>query len=236
VYVGKTGDRDYYNTVYDALRYNPDTRNLVVELLKDTVETALTYPQAETVTLRLNGHKMSRANRGALIDDGYAGAEFIIEGPGEVEGVLRVGGSAILRLSDVFLDGGIEVQSDFAGVLEVDCCVITPEGSLAATSLLGALHIVGADGTISIKHSYIRGYSTQPALIYVTNTNNEVHARHTTFVHGDGSTTPFARSAAQTPNITLHNCAIDAAIPAWLTNLIAAGQEFITVDTNIAFP
>lgn len=235
VNVGSAGDYDFYESMYAALRFNSDTRNLVVVLNKDSVETTTSLVQNEKVTVHLNGHKVSIANRTTILRSYLAGSELVVEGPGELEGSIDVASSAALYLSDLFLDGQIEVQSGFSGILDVDCCVVSPAG---AVSFDTALLVEGADGSIAIKHSFIKGPPGEDncAVYYLTNTNNNIHSRHTTFVNGDGANAPFGRSGVQTPNITLHNCALNAALPAWLTNLIAVGQEFTTVDTNIDFP
>jgi len=233
VKVGQAGDYDYYRSVVAALQANPDTRNLIVEMLVDVVETSSDSIQAEKVTVRLNGHKLSRGSRDEILR-APAGGELVVEGPGEVEATLAVTGSGILRLSDVHLDGQVFIASGFEGVCEIDVCTVAPEFSVTNSA---ALLVEGDAGIISIKHSYLKGVpgDDHPAVYYLTNTNDEVHARHTTFVNADETNAAFGRSGAQTPDITLHNCGDVAALPAWLTNLIAVGQEFNTVDGNVVF-
>ena len=74
------------------------------------------------------------------------------------------------------------------------------------------------------------------SILYDTVTNDLLSIRHSTVATTNGAS-PIARNNAQTPTMKGHHDAYsaDPFSAGWLTNSVAVGQRFDTIDLDVGF-
>ena len=144
----------------------------------------------------------------------------------------------------------MEINGDNAE-LHIHDCNHTSEYSILLTSGVGAnVHINSSNYTapaglsaiqinsnepsVTTEYSRMVGAVGQPAIEFTVESDNNLRAKFSTFVHGDGGgNSPLISTAAQC-TIAMYNCGLNAAwTPSQITNSI--GQSNNTTDPDINF-
>jgi len=225
---GQPGDLDYYASLLEALK-SVEQDGVVVNMLDDEVFTDSVVPVAFETVLDLRGHRLSRAARALLLDVSAAGTVFTVQN-GEIEGQVEVEASADLSLKRVRLDARLTCNVSHTGSLLIDRCRCEPgDGN-------NPLRLDSDDSDILVRRSFLKGEPGTNNGAILWRSDCGVEAKYSTFSNGDGVNEPFERSAAQTPTVSMYQCGINAVIPAWITNAIAAGQEQNSIDADTDFP
>jgi len=241
--VGEAAVKDWYATVQDALDACTYDDCVVTMYQDETLAGGLTWNKILTVTV--DGRSINAINYGAgqilgLGGGGYSNRHFTFRR-------ITLTGVIIFSVSDGFLQsltldrcemsGAVACGSGTLGTVKIVSSTI--RGNNGANVYWPLRFYSDTDSTVVVENSFLKGYSTYPAVYWAGVTNNNLKAKHSTFVHGSaGANNPFDASAAQTPNFRAHHCGFNAdptsfaGPPNW-TNLIAAGQQQNTYDVNV---
>lgn len=229
-YVGSAGNKDFYNTTQDALTACTFD-DCVVKLLKDeTVGAGIVVPANRVVTIDGNGKHSLTISVVAIM--------------------FSLASNQNLTLLDLVVNG--PVQANSAGstarfrqclitqaVVASDGTILIEDSSVVADATwIYAIWITGANATMTVKRSRLKGNGVNAAIVWnAAILNNNLKIEHSTITHGSGAANdPFSRGGAQVPNYRAHHTAFNAPPGAgWATNLIAPAQQFNTVDPNTDF-
>lgn len=227
---GQAGDCDYYAGLFDALSA-VDQDDVVIRMLDDEVFADSIDVKAYRTTLDLRGHKISRANRALVLNLNQGAGTDLTVLNGEVEALVSCFTSSILRGFRVRFDCRIGSASGHVGAIVLDRCHCEPAANSANAIRLGQ------DSTsVLFRRCFVKGQTgTNNGAIDFQASCSGVEAKYSTFSNGDGTNDPFERPAAETPTVSMYQCGFNAAVPAWITNNIAAGQEQSSVDANTDF-
>jgi len=232
-YVGSAGDKDFHGTLPDALDSILED-GTVVTLLEDVALGSTETLPTEEITIDGNGYTVTRTGGGFVfrITTGKKTLKnMTIEGWVELD----AGGAVFAaELVKCVIEGTVDVDSGGNGSkLKINQCQVMgveAEGEYA-------LKISDADPTIIVIHSRLTGSSgegAQGAVLYDTVTNDKLSVRHSTLMQGASATNPFERTGAQTPSFDGHHngYSADPTGGGWLTNRVAVGQRFDTIDLS----
>ena len=231
-YVGAAGNKDFYVSTQDALTactYD----DCVVKLLKDEALGAALLPPARPCTIDGNGkHLLSRAGNDVL--SMVTGARTVLRDL-EIVGIIQFGGAdaITLRVEDCSMVGRVMINGTAAG----GTFSLVRSNIITSAAYSFAMMLESNTPTILISSSRMKGF-TAPAIFWDAAINNgNLKIKYSTIEHGSvAANDPFGRSGAQVPNFCAHHTAFNS-IPGsgWATNLIAAAQQFNTVDPAIDF-
>jgi hypothetical protein len=165
------------------------------------------------------------------------GIRFTLEGISFIGSIDIDDAATVVRINDCVGTGMIDVVSgtNTTGVYVKDSIIYGDATDLYALRVRDVDPILYTEG--SVFHGVFGGVGTEYAC-YLDVVNNNLHSKDDTWYHGaGGANTPFGQPGGGpfATNWTGFRYAINVALPAWLTNLIAPGQEQSTIDVGAAY-
>jgi hypothetical protein len=227
---GQAGDCDYYAGIFDAWAA-VDQNGVIIRMLDDeTIDSNLPMPAYDTV-LDLNGNLLAHSSPENLILAVDTGGVSLIVCNGSIDGYINHKNNPVFLMHNITLFGAIISTATWTGKTTIDRCSIVPAVRTYC------FRFGGDGGTLIIRRSFMQAKPgvDSGALRCEGGSPTGVFAKYSTFSNGDGVNEPFKRSAAETMQGCFYQCGFNAALPAWVTNNIAAGQEQTSVDVNTAF-
>jgi len=231
-YVGAAGNKDFYVSTQDALTactYD----DCVIKLLKDEALGAALLPPARPCTIDGNGkHLITRAGNDVL--SMVTGARTVLRDL-EIVGIIQFGGAdaITLRLEDCSMTGRVMINGTAAG----GTFSVLRSSIIATAAYTFAMMLESNTPNIILDCARMKGFAAAAIFWDGAINNSNVASKHSTILHGSlAANDPFGRAGVQVPNFRSHHTAYNS-IPGsgWATNLIAAAQEFNTVDPAVDF-